>query len=144
MTATLAQRETPAPDYVLPVSSGPLAVTVVTMPAVYARGAVLAAAGYVWQVLADDDADGSPRVRVTCRGRRTSVVFDRWQYPRADVFVAVGVAAVRALTGATFATLAHQPAGPDAAQYVGRVPLADVDRHTVGTVARFYRVADIG
>lgn len=140
MTAAVAQRADIEPDYVLSVASGPLAVVVVSTGAV---SAVLAAAGYSWHVVADDD-NGAPRVRVSCTGRRVSRVFDRWQYPRADVFVAVGVAAVRALTGATFATLAHQPAGPDTAQYVGRVPLADVDRHTVGTVARFYRVADIG
>lgn len=141
MTAAVAQRADIEPDYVLSVASGPLAVDVVD---VGERAAVLAAAGYVWHVLADDDDRGAPRVRVTCRGRRVSAAFDRWQYPRADVFAAVGRVAVYALTGATFATLAHVPAGPDQSGYVGRVPLADADRHTVGEVTRFYRVADVG
>ncbi|AXH49814.1 hypothetical protein KNU02_gp89 [Gordonia phage Pleakley] len=124
------------------VQTGTLDVEV-SAPAVYARGARVTAAGYVWDVLTDDDDTGAPRVRVICHGRRVSAVFNRWQYPRADIYEAVGRAAVGVLTGATSVALAHVPAGPGQSGYVGRVPIADSDRPFTDQHARFFAVLDL-
>ena len=125
------------------VQTGTLDVEVSTL-AGHARGARVTAAGYVWDVLTDDDEAGEPRVRVICHGRRVSAVFNRWQYPRGDLYAAVGRAAVGVLTGATSVTLAHVPAGPDQSGYVGRVPIADSARQYGPEHARFFAVLDIG
>ncbi|AET09910.1 hypothetical protein GoPhGRU1p69 [Gordonia phage GRU1] len=132
LTSTLTER----------VTTGALDVEI-RIPAVQARGAMATAAGYAWQIITDDDAAGDPRVRVICHGRRISAVFDRWQYPRADVYTAVGRAAVAALTGARTVSLAHVPAGPDMSGYVGRAPVADSARPYGDTHARFYAVTDL-
>lgn len=132
MSTTVAER----------VMTGALDVEV-SCPATQARGARVTAAGYVWDVLTDDDDHGDARVRVICHGRRVSAVFDRWHYPRGDVFEAVGRAAVGVLTGATSVALAHVPAGPDQSGYVGRVPVADADRRDGDTYSRFYAVIDL-
>lgn len=150
MTATLAQRAAtsiPARAYDVAVASGPLTVEVLRASAdltptddglTMIPTAALAAAGYAWHVVADHADDGSPRVRVTCHGRRVSTVFDRWQYPRADVWAAVADVAVRALTGAARADLA-----PLDGLRVGRAVLPDHQRGTTATVGRWFIVADL-
>ncbi|WNM66119.1 hypothetical protein SEA_WHEEZY_79 [Gordonia phage Wheezy] len=105
--------------------------------------ATLIAAGYVWQVIADADDTGADRVRVVCHGRRVSRVFDRWQYPRADVWEAVAVAGVRVLTGAQRVAVDLTPAGPGAVSFRGRRPLPDHERHAVESAARHYVVMDL-
>ncbi|QFP97761.1 hypothetical protein KNU79_gp79 [Gordonia phage NadineRae] len=121
------------------VESGPLRVDV---ERVADTVATLTAAGYVWQVIADGD-DTAPRVRVTCHGRKISRLFDRWQYPRADVWHAVGVAGVRLMTRADVVEIDHEPAGLGAASYVGRRPLPDHERHAVESATRLYVVRDL-
>ncbi|WGH20863.1 hypothetical protein QLT00_gp80 [Gordonia phage Commandaria] len=122
------------------VASGPLPVTV---ESVGETVATLLAAGYVWQVVADHDDTGADRVRVVCHGRRVSRLFDRWQYPRADVWSAVGETGAALLSGAQRVTLTLTPAGPGAVAYRGRVPLPDGERHAVESAARYYAVRDL-
>ncbi|WGH22089.1 hypothetical protein [Gordonia phage MerCougar] len=115
--------------------TGPLAIDVDHLGE---TTATLTAAGYVWQVIADADDTGADRVRVVCHGRRVSRLFDRWQYPRADVWSAVGEYAVGLLTGAQRVALTLTPAGHGAVSFRGRRPLPDHERHAVESAARHY------
>ena len=119
-------------------STGPLKVDV--HPAGLAAGHAVSAVagGYRWSVIADDAPDGTPRVRVVCHGRDTAGPFARWNYPRADMWAAVGRAAVVALTGARTVELEAVP-GP----FVGRVPVAEDTRNSHAEFGRFFLLADI-
>lgn len=130
-----------APTITERVQTGPLDVAIVG-PAVDGRAVGATAAGYAWTVIADDDHTGAPRVRVTCHGRRASLIFERWQYPRADLFTAVGRAAVVTLTGARRADL-EAITHTDGAGYVGRTPITDDMRPYGAEYTRMYAVTDL-
>lgn len=119
-------------------TTGPLKVNI--HPAGLAAGhAVTAVAGgYRWHVVTDDAPDGAPRVRVVCHGRDTAGPFARWNYPRADMWAAVGRAVVVALTGAAYVDLEAIP-GP----FVGRVPVAESTRNSHPEFGRFFLPTDI-
>ena len=123
-------------------TTGPLKVNI--HPAGLAAGhAVTAVAGgYRWHVIADDAPDGAPdgapRVRVVCHGRDTAGPFPRWNYPRADMWEAVGRAVVVALTGAARVELEAIP-GP----FVGRAPVPEDTRNSYPEFGRFFLLTDI-
>lgn len=119
-------------------ATGPLKVNV--HPAGLAAGRVVSAVagGYRWHVIADDAPDGAPRVRVVCHGRDTAGPFPRWNYPRADMWEAVGRAVVVALTGAAYVDLEFT-GGP----YVGRSPVPESTRNSHAEFGRSFLLTDI-
>lgn len=120
------------------VTTGPLKIDVDLLPSPgLTRCATARAAGYEWTVIADEQS-GAPRVRVYCSGRPTTGPFARWNYPRADMWAAVGRAVVAEMTGAR-AVVLESTGGP----YVGRSPVAESTRNDHSCFGRFFLLTDI-